>query len=412
MNYRVTSIVFMILFTLISGNPKATASETLWQKPILKSFIFTPTEIELVSENTEVEIFLTVAHPNGISNQTIDIYLKNPTYGDNFIYRTKLFRTESPVNSNLTVVNFKGSLKLDQTILPGVWVFSSSDVTANSILDLPNFIPKSSDFTPIPFRNFDGAEAGLLVRRLGNLSYDFQTFVGPSHSATTYFEDGKPAIFPIKSPIWRVNESYDTKDFFLLRTNRTSLQVSSLTPLTCSVDSSILKFISTGYCQFKVFTPKTHDFIAKELFLNAEILPERSKVNLNPPVIPTQLVTEFPKTILRSIVTSDGIEVYPVSDTPTICTAFENELTLYAAGNCVLSYSTVATESKLASGIIKQAFNVIQEGVSEPLPSPTISPTISPKPPAKNPMICTKGKASKKVSGINPRCPKGFKVKK
>ena len=187
MKLRAISIVFIILFTCISGSSFTTASETLWQKPILKSFTFTPTEIELSSENTEVEIFMTVAHPNGISNQSINIYLKNSTYGGNFIYSTKLFRSESPINSNLTIVNFKGSLKLDPAIFPGVWIFSSDAVTPNPILDLPNFVPKSSTFTPLPFRDFEGAEAGLLIRRLGNLSFDFQTFVGPSHPANSYF---------------------------------------------------------------------------------------------------------------------------------------------------------------------------------------------------------------------------------
>jgi len=412
MKSRATLLVFIILFGCISGNSLTTASETSWQKPILKSFTFTPTEIELSSENTEVEILLTVTHPSGISNQTINIYLKNSTYGGNFIYSTKLFRTESPINSSLTIVNFKGSLKLDPTIFPGVWIFSSDAVTANPILDLPNFVPKSSTFTPPPFRDFEGAEAGLLIRRLGNLSFDFQTFVGPSHPTISYFEDGKPTIFPMKMPIWRVKESYDPKDFFQLRTNRTSLQITSLSPLTCSVNSSILNFISTGDCQFKVFTQKTTDFVAKELFLNVEILPERNKVNLNLPTIPTQLVTEFPKTISRSVITLDGAEVSPVSDTPTVCSAFGNELTMYLPGNCVLSYSTVATESRLASGIIKQAFIVLQEGVVEPRPSPTASPTASPKSPTKNRIICAKGKTSKKVSGDNPKCPKGYKLKK
>ena len=45
-------------------------------------------------------------------------------------------------------------------------------------------------------------------------------------------------------------------------------------------------------------------------------------------------------------------------------------------------------------------------------PKPTVSPTPSPKPAPKKTITCVKGKVSKKVTGINPKCPKGYTLKK
>lgn len=46
-----------------------------------------------------------------------------------------------------------------------------------------------------------------------------------------------------------------------------------------------------------------------------------------------------------------------------------------------------------------------------PSPTPTPSPTLTQRPTSKS-ITCIKGKVIKKVSGINPRCPKGYKLKK
>jgi Concanavalin A-like lectin/glucanases superfamily/IPT/TIG domain/Putative Ig domain len=45
-------------------------------------------------------------------------------------------------------------------------------------------------------------------------------------------------------------------------------------------------------------------------------------------------------------------------------------------------------------------------------PKPSVSPTPSPKPVLKKTITCVKGKVSKKVTGTNPKCPKGYTLKK
>ncbi len=38
------------------------------QKPVVESFTFTPTEVDILSANTKVDIELIVSHPSGIEN--------------------------------------------------------------------------------------------------------------------------------------------------------------------------------------------------------------------------------------------------------------------------------------------------------------------------------------------------------
>jgi hypothetical protein len=415
MKKRIALIVGILIASLL-GNSAVMADDAAWQKPVLNTFSFSPNEIELSSGKTDVEITLTVTHPLGISNQSVVIHLENSVYGGNFAYSTTIARADSPANSKLNVVTFKGILKLDPSMPAGVWELSSETLTPNTDPTLANFTPKSASFSPPAFRNFSGAESSVLVRRSGNLNFDFQTFVGPTHPAIARFEDSKPVTIGAKYPIWRVKETYDPKDFFQLRTDRVALQVSTLSPSICAVDGSVLKLLATGTCQYKVFTPKTNDFLTKEISLNAEILPERMKIEINPPVIPTQVVTSFPKVVARSVVTAYGSIVNPVPDTPTVCVASGVELTLYSAGTCTLSYSTTSTESLYASDVVKQTFKVLKEGEPEVVPTPVVTPTPvatpTAKPVVKKTITCVKGKKTVKKTAISPKCPAGYKLKK
>jgi hypothetical protein len=53
---------------------------------------------------------------------------------------------------------------------------------------------------------------------------------------------------------------------------------------------------------------------------------------------------------------------------------------------------------------------VVQEVSATPSPSASVTPTPSAKPVVKKTTItCVKGKTSKKVSAVNPKCPAGYK---
>jgi hypothetical protein len=408
--------VAVLLMAGVVVTPADAADDAAWQKPVLKTFTFTPNDVELSSGKTDVEITLTVVHPLGISNQSVIVHLENSVFGGNFAYSTSISRTDAPIDSKLSTVTFKGILKLDPSMPSGVWEFRSEALIPNSDPTLGNFTPRSATFTPPAFRDFAGGETALLVRKSGNLNFDYKTFVGPVHIASAYIEDGKPLTLAAKSPIWRVKESYNPKEYFQLRTNKVVLDIASTTPLICNVSNSILNFLSTGNCQFKVFTSATKDYLAKELFLNVNILPERQKFTINPPIIPTQVVTKFPTVITRAVVTSYGASVNPVSETPTVCVAAGVELTIYSTGTCTFSYFTAATESQYASDVVKQTFKVLKEGELEVVPTPvaTATPVATPTatPVVKKTISCVKGKKTVTRTGSSPKCPAGYKLKK
>ena len=87
------------------------------QKPIVESFTFTPNEVDLLSTNTLVNIELIVSHPSGIENIST---LATFTSSRNDTLSTLLTRTDSPLNSSLAKVTFKGSISIPRLINTGV----------------------------------------------------------------------------------------------------------------------------------------------------------------------------------------------------------------------------------------------------------------------------------------------------
>jgi hypothetical protein len=70
------------------------------------------------------------------------------------------------------------------------------------------------------------------------------------------------------------------------------------------------------------------------------------------------------------------------------------------AGNCVIT-ATQSGSSTLAP-VSTTATVMLTGTIAKP-----VVPVVS-----KKTIVCVKGKTTKKVSGSNPKCPKGYKVKK
>jgi hypothetical protein len=75
-------------------------------------------------------------------------------------------------------------------------------------------------------------------------------------------------------------------------------------------------------------------------------------------------------------------------------------LNLLMAGNCVIT-ATQGGSSTLAP-VSTTATVMLTGTIAKP-----VVPVVS-----KKTIVCVKGKTIKKVSGSNPKCPKGYKVKK
>jgi hypothetical protein len=99
------------------------------------------------------------------------------------------------------------------------------------------------------------------------------------------------------------------------------------------------------------------------------------------------------RSFVLSATASSGASVLFTTSTPNICSVSGSTLNLLRAGNCAVT----ATQGGTATfAPVSATANIVIAG----------SPVV-----ARKTITCVKGKSTKRVSGVNPKCPKGFKVK-
>jgi hypothetical protein len=300
-----------------------------------------------------------VFHPIGIKSEKIVVYLKNSIYPGQFAYQFPISRTDSPTQNFLKNVTFSGSFQIPTSILPGVWNIST-DVIQGLVPVRTMNLPESGPFIPANFREMPGAENSLLIRLNSELKFDFQTFVGPAFRSEISASDGKPIELSVEAPIWKIGETVDLSKYFQMRTRNVPLQVLSKTPSICSANGTILKLLSLGECNYRVFTASTNDYLYKELNLFSTITQARTKPELSIPKIENQVAIGLPKTISREPVYSYGSMVIPIAITPSICLPTSNGVTIFSGGSCVLEYKTEPSLTLLASEKYIQSFEILK----------------------------------------------------
>ena len=462
-------IVTAVLAASTIWIPLATASE----KPVVESFTFTPNEIDLASTNTLINIELIVSHPSGIENTSV---LATFTSSRNDTLATLLTRTDSPVNTALSKVTFKGSISIPRLINTGVYVLTVANVKNNSSA---GYQFETGIVEAKKVRTLLGAESGLLVRNNGDLNLVYDTFVGPSYDTTLGIAFNDLNTYkPSNTPIWKVGETYTPSKYYELRATSLALEVKSSTPTVCSSNGKEISLIKEGTCSFTILTPKTKDYAEKISNQSATITAARVKPILNIEKIANQTSKDLPKTIeiFRVYSPAEGY-VLPQSITPESCIANGFFIRLISGGTCTLTFQTAATSSYLASDLYKSTFEITrdsqtitfapsaaanvssksitltasasgggvitysttsagicsvtgstlnllkagncsvtatQAGTAILAPaSATASITLSGTAvAAKKTITCVKGKTTKKVTGTNPKCPTGYKLKK
>ena len=441
------------------------------QKPVVESFTFTPTEVDILSANTKVDVELIVSHPSGIENTSTVATL---TSSRNDTLSTYLTRIDSPVNSALTKVTYRGSLTVPRDTATGVYNFSVATVRNNSSA---GYQYSTDTIESKKIRQIVGAESGLLVRSGGELNLSYDSFVGPSYDTTLGIAYNDPVTFSsVNAPIWKVGESFVPSKYYELRVPSLSLAVSSSTPTVCSSDGKQLKFLKEGLCAFIVSTPKTADYVAKVSNQTVTITAARIKPELTVEKIANQTAKDLPKSIeiFRVYSAAEGY-VLPLSTTPSVCFASGFFVRIVGGGTCTLTYQTKETATYLESDLYKVTFEVVRDAQTISFTPPTSanlsaktlalsatassggvityqttstgicsisgstlnllkggncavtatqagSATLAPISATATVMIagsvakktikCVKGKKTKKISGAKPKCPKGFKVKR
>jgi len=443
------------------------------QKPIVESFTFTPNEVDLFSTNTSVNIELIVSHPSGIENIST---LATFTSSRNDTLSTLLTRTDSPLNSSLAKVTFKGSISIPRLINTGAYTLTTANIKNNSSA---GYQYETGLIEAAKVRTLMGAESGLLVKNNGELNLAYDTFVGPAYDTTLGISFNDLNTYkPSNLPIWKVGESYQPSKYYELRVKSLSLLVTSTTASVCSSDGKELKMIAEGTCSFTVSTAKTKDYAAKVSNQSATVTAARVKPTLNIEKISNQTSVGLPKTIeIFRVYSPTGDWVLPQSTTPETCLPNGFFVRLISGGTCTLTFQTAETSTYLASDLYKSSFEITrssqtvsftppatanlasrtvalsatassggavtystastgvcsiagstlnllmlgncvvvatQAGTSTVAPASVTSTVVVEGVAAatKKTITCVKGKTTKKVIGTNPKCPAGYKLKK
>jgi hypothetical protein len=458
----------------VGGHSAANSNET-YSIPELVSFTFTPSEIDLAGQSTQVKFELRVFHPIGIESTRVEVNLSSVS-GNSL--SLNLFRSETPVNYSLKTVTFIGQIEIPRDINNEAYFVSSAPVIGMAPSGGTR-APRSPEFTISETMNeVLGIQKDLIVRRSGELNYDYPTFVGPSHKTSIITSRDYPKLSEYKIPVWRVGEYYVPSDYYEVRVPNFELYVVSKNSGICESDGKKLKFIAQGDCYFTVSTPRSKNYNYREHSQIQTILPARTIQTLVVETIPNQSTLGAPKQIKipRVYSTAEGY-VFPKSLTPQICLVSDGYVNIFSGGVCKYTYQTSETNDFLASKIYDVSFEIIKVPQSISFIPPATanlsvktlalsatsssggvityqttstgicfitgstlnllkagscaitatqvgSATLAPisatatvmitgsTTPTKKTITCVKGNKTKKVSGTNPKCPKGYKVKR
>ena len=433
------------------------------QKPVIESFTFTPNEIDVLSASTKIEIELIVSHPNGIENASTLVTLSSPR---NDTLATYLTRADSPMNKSLAKVTYRGSLTVPRDLTTGVYSFSFAPLRNNGTGG-DQYLTDALD--PKKIRSLVGAEYGLLVRSGGELNFNYDTFTGPVHDSSLGFSanpiwkvgetytpskyysllvpsltlglasttplvcssDGKQLKFLKEGSCNFVVSTPKTNDYIAKTSSQTvtitaarvkseltmgtianqtaknlpkSVEIfqvysasegyvfpQSETPTVCTGSGFFVRIASGGTCTLTYQTKETATFLASDLYkVSFEVVRDPQTITFTLPA-KANIAT---KTLPLTATPSSGAAVTYESPSTGICAVSGSTLSLLKNGNCVVVATQVGTATLAPASATS---TVVIEGV----PAAT-----------KKTITCTKGKTSKKVTGTNPKCPTGYKLKK
>ena len=442
-------------------------------KPVVESFTFTPNEVELISANTNVAFELVVSHPAGIRNTTTQVTLTGP-YGSTLA--TNLTRTDSPVNLALGKVTFKGTLTVPQNINNGAYTVSVEEVSNNSsagyeygtgvitprkLRDLVGaesaLLIRNNGELNLVYDTFVGPTHNTTLA----IAYSNPTVynnnnppiwkVGETYTPNKYFESRVASLPLIVTTSTPTICSTDGKELKLIATGSCTFKVSTLktkdyalkevtqnvtitaarskpelvigtiasqtskslpktieifrvyspsgtwvlpqatTPTVCIAAGFYVQIIGGGTCTLTYQSEATTTYLASDLYkVSFEVTRDPQTITFS---LPTS-VNLSSKTFALSATSSSGGSVLYTTSTPDSCSITGSILNLLKSGNCSVTAtqpgtSTIAPISATATVMI--AGSVV---------------------PTKKTITCVKGKKTKKVSGTNPKCPKGYKIKR
>jgi hypothetical protein len=167
------------------------------------------------------------------------------------------------------------------------------------------------------------------------------------------------------------------------------------TPTVCIASGFYVQIVGGGTCTLTYQSEANTSYFASDLYkVSFEVTRDPQTITFTP-VTSVDIAT---KSLILTATTSGGGAVTFSSSSNDNCTISGSTLNLLKAGNCVITASQPGTST--FAPITASATIILTGSVVTPKPVVT-----------KKTIVCVKGKTTKKVSGTNPKCPKGYKLK-
>ena len=468
MKLRVITTAFLVAAASIYA-PSAGAN----QRPVIESFTFTPNDIDLLAADTKVNIELIVSHPSGIENTSTMATL---TSSRNDTLATYLTRIDSPVNLALTKVTYRGVLAVPRDITLGVYNFSVGSVKNNSSagyqyetgaidpkkirsivgaefgllvrsggdlnLSYDTFVGPTYDTTlgiayndPITFSSSNApiwkVGESFVPSKYYELRVPSLSLTVTSSTPTVCSSDGKAlkllkeglCAFIVSTPKTSDYQAKSSNQIVTITAARIKPELTvekianqtakdlpksveifrvysaaegyvlpqSATPAVCFGSGFYVRIVSGGTCTLTYSTKETTTYLASDLYkVSFEVTRDAQTISFTPPATANLSAKSL---TLSAIASSAGVITFETTSTG-ICSITGATLNLLKSGNCSIT-ATQAGTSTLAP--ISATSTVMITGSLAP-----VNKTVT----------CVMGKKNKKVSGTNPKCPKGYKLKK
>jgi hypothetical protein len=466
---KIKSIFVALLLTVCLAPNVAQANV----RPVVESFTFTPNEVELISANTTVAFELVVSHPGGIKNSSTQANLSGPSGST---LAATLNRSDTPVNPTLTKVTFKGSLVIPQNITAGAYTvtvnevsnnpsagyeYGTGTITTSKLRDLVGaesaLLVRSSGDLNLNYDTFVGPTHNTTL----GVSYSNPAFynndnppiwkVGEKYDPNKYYELRVPTLSLIVSSSTPTVCSTDGKELKLIATGNCTFKVSTArtkdyilkestqnvtitaarikpelvigtianqtsknlpksieifrvyspsgifilpkatTPTVCIAAGFYIQIVGGGTCTLTYQSEATTSYLASDLYsVSFEISRDPQTINFSP----TDKVNLSSRSVDLSASASSGAGILFSTTTPNICSISGSTLNLLSAGNCAVTATQGGTTTFAPVSVTA---NIVIAG----------SPVV-----ARKTITCVKGKSIKRVNGVNPKCPKGFKIRR
>ena len=168
------------------------------------------------------------------------------------------------------------------------------------------------------------------------------------------------------------------------------------TPTVCIASGFFVQIVGGGTCTLTYQSEANTSYLASDLYkVSFEVTRDPQTIAF----VPVTTVDIATKSLTLTASASSGGAVTYSTTSPDNCSISGSTLNLLKAGNCVVTASQAGTSTFAP---VSASATIVLTGIA-----------ITPKPVVtKKTIVCVKGKTTKKVSGTNPKCPKGYKVKR